>query len=146
MKSILDKNTGQFLYASIVEVDLQENQIAVDELLNENFVNPYFNFETRTFYEFATQEEVVEANKPIVPQEVQLWRIRTILKLMNLEEVVANALEQLEEPTKTGALYIWNYGTTVERGSSTIQFLQYALQMTDEQVDEIFIQAQNISI
>lgn len=146
MQTILDKNTGQFLYASIVEIELQENEIAVDELLTETFVNPYFNFETRTFYEFASNEEVIEANKPEVPQEVQLWRVRTVLKLMDLETTIASALEQLEEPTKTGALYIWNYGTTVERGSATIQFLQYALQMTDEQVDEIFIQAQNIEI
>jgi len=82
----------------------------------------------------------------VVPFEVQLWRIRTVLKLMGLEDIIANALNSLEEPMKTGALYIWEYGTTVERQSQTVQLLQGVLQMTDEQVDEIFIQANNIQL
>lgn len=82
----------------------------------------------------------------VVPFEVQLWRIRTVLKLMGLEDIIANALNSLEEPMKTGALYIWEYGTTVERQSQTVQLLQAVLQMTDEQVDQIFIQANNIQL
>ena len=50
MKTIIDKNTGKVLYASIVEVDLLENEMLIDELLTEEMENPYFNFETRTFY------------------------------------------------------------------------------------------------
>jgi hypothetical protein len=50
MKTIIDKNTGQVLYASIIEVDLSENEIAIDELLTESLENPYFDFETKTFY------------------------------------------------------------------------------------------------
>jgi len=51
MKTIIDKNTGKVLYASIIEVELSENQIAIDELLTESFENPYFDFKTRAFYE-----------------------------------------------------------------------------------------------
>jgi hypothetical protein len=50
MKTIINKNSGQVLYSTIVEVHLLENEIAIDELLTENFENPYFDFETRTFY------------------------------------------------------------------------------------------------
>jgi hypothetical protein len=50
MKTIIDKNTGQVLYASIIEVDLSENEIAIDELLTEEMENAYFDFETKTFY------------------------------------------------------------------------------------------------
>jgi hypothetical protein len=50
MKTIIDKNTGKVLYASIIEVDLLENEMLIDELLTEEMENPYFNFETRTFY------------------------------------------------------------------------------------------------
>jgi hypothetical protein len=53
MKTIIDKFTGQVLYATIVEVDILENEIAIDEILTEYFENPYFDFETRTFYENA---------------------------------------------------------------------------------------------
>jgi len=50
MKTIIDKLTGQVLYATIIEVHLLENEIAIDELLTEYFENPYFDFESRTFY------------------------------------------------------------------------------------------------
>jgi hypothetical protein len=53
MKTIIDKFTGQVLYATIVEVDILENEIAIDEVLTESFENPYFDFETRNFYENA---------------------------------------------------------------------------------------------
>lgn len=80
------------------------------------------------------------------PSEVALWKIRVILKVMQLEDVVANALESLEEPTKTAALYIWSYGTAIDRDSQTIAFLQAVLQLTNEQVDNIFIQANSLKL
>lgn len=81
-----------------------------------------------------------------IPQEIQLWRVRTILKLSGLESNIETALNGLDEPMKTGALYVWNYGTTIERGSATVQLLQYVLGLSDTQVDEIFIQANEIQI
>lgn len=84
-------------------------------------------------------------NPPItVPYEVQLWRIRTILKLLQLETQIEQALETLPEPSKTAANYIWNYGTTVERSSQTVLLLQSVLQMTNEQVDDLFVQSEAI--
>lgn len=80
------------------------------------------------------------------PVEVALWKIRVVLKLMQLEDVVASALENLEEPTKTAALYIWSYGTAIDRDSQTIAFLQAVLQLTNEQVDQIFIQANALKL
>jgi hypothetical protein len=127
-----------------MEIDLQDNQVSIDEVLTENYVKPYFNFETRTFYEGATQEEINEANKATVPFEVQLWRIRTVLKLMQLETNIESAIEAMPEPSKTAATYIWKFGTTVERASQTVMLLQSALQLTNEQVDDLFIQAEAI--
>jgi hypothetical protein len=51
MKTIIDKNTGKVLYATAIELELIENEIAIDELLTEVMENPFFNFETRTFYD-----------------------------------------------------------------------------------------------
>jgi hypothetical protein len=144
MKTIIDKNSGKLLYAVLEVENLQSNELAIDELLTETFVNPYFNFETRTFYENATEQEIAESIE--IPQEVQLWRVRTILKLSGLESNIETALNGLDEPMKTGALYVWNYGTTIERQSATVQLLQYILGLTDTQVDDIFIQANAIQI
>lgn len=51
MKTIIDKKSGKLLYATIIEIELQKNEIAVDELLVDNFENPYFDFKSRTFYD-----------------------------------------------------------------------------------------------
>jgi len=88
--------------------------------------------------------QYVMYSKPTVPFEVQLWRIRTVLKLMQLEAQIESAIEAMPEPSKTAATYIWKFGTTVERSSQTVLLLQSALQLTDEQVDDLFIQAEAI--
>jgi hypothetical protein len=145
MKTIIEIATSRVIGCTY-SGECLETEVLIDELLTENLITPYFNFETREFYEGATQEEIDEYNKVECPAEVALWKVRVVLKLMQLEDVVANALENLEEPTKTAALYIWNYGTAIDRDSQTIAFLQSVLQLTNEQVDEIFIQANALKL
>ena len=145
MKTIINKQSGKVLFA-IANFEDTDTEIAIDEILTEYFVVPYFNQETREFYEGATPEEIEQAFKDATPSEVQLWRVRTILKLMNLETTIESALDQLEEPTQTAAKNVWNYGATVERYSQTVLFIQSVTQMTDDQVDEIFQQAEAIQI
>ena len=93
-----------------------------------------------------TEEENEYNIKVLNLKETQLWRLRTILKLMNLETTIEDALNQLDEPNQTAAKNVWNYGTTVDRYSQTVLFIQSVLQMTDKQVNEIFIQAEAIQI
>jgi hypothetical protein len=50
MKSIIDKNTGKLICATAIEIEILENEMLIDELLTEEMENPYFDFETRTFY------------------------------------------------------------------------------------------------
>ena len=145
MKTIIEIATNQVVGATYSNECL-ETEILIDELLTDNLVKPYFDFETREFYEGATQEEIDQAFRDKTPAESQLWRVRTILNLMNLVPTIESALEQLEEPTKTAAKNVWNYGTTIERYSQTVLFIQSVTQMTDEQVDEIFQQAEAIQI
>jgi hypothetical protein len=96
--------------------------------------------------EYTSREyvEPVEGTDTEVPQEVALWKIRVILKVMGLEQSISNAFELLEEPNKTAAKYIFDYGTAIERYSPTVLFLQQVLQLTDEQVNSIFITANSI--
>jgi hypothetical protein len=145
MKTIIEISTNRVLGATY-STECLETETLIDELLQVEMVKPYFDFTTREFYEGATQQEIEQAFKDKTPAEVQLWRVRTILKLMNLETTIESALDQLDEPTKTAAKNVWNYGTTVERNSQTVLFIQSVTQMTDYQVDEIFQQAEAIQI
>jgi phosphoribosylformylglycinamidine (FGAM) synthase PurS component len=58
MKTIVETNTGKVLFTALEDYELQENQTLVDLLITENFINPYYNFQTSLFYEQATQDEV----------------------------------------------------------------------------------------
>ena len=52
--TVVDKNTGQELRAQFENDPLADNEIAIPELRTEAdgvMGNPYFNFETRTFYD-----------------------------------------------------------------------------------------------
>lgn len=92
-----------------------------------------------------TEEEVILENRNNIP-ETPLWRIRVILRIMNLEENIEASLDLLEEPQKTAAKYIWEYGTVIERNSPTILFIQLSLGLKDLEVDNIFIEANKIVI
>jgi hypothetical protein len=116
----------------------------VGELENHPIFIDYSDLFEISEDEIPTYIQYVNIPVLTVPDEVQLWRIRTVLKLMQLETSIEQTLETLPEPSKTAANYIWNYGTTVERSSQTVLLLQSALQMTDEQVDDLFIQAEAI--
>jgi hypothetical protein len=145
MKTIIEISTNKVVGVTFGNECL-ETEVLINELLQVEMVKPYFNFDTREFYEGATPEEIDQAFKDKTPNEVQLWRVRTILKLMDLETTIESALEQLDEPNKTAAKNVWNYGTTVERNSQTVLFIQSVTGMTDDQVDEIFQQAEAIVI
>lgn len=92
-----------------------------------------------------TEEEVILINRNNIP-ETPLWRIRVILRIMGLETNIEEALDLLEEPQKTAAKYIWEYGTVIERNSPTILFIQSSLSLKDLEVDNIFIEANKIVI
>ena len=96
--------------------------------------------------ETATPEQIADAQKGLVPTEVALWKLRFVLSQMQLEQSVTDAINLLEEPQRTAATYIWNFGTAVDRDSNTVIFIKTALGLTEQEVDDIFIQANSIQL
>jgi hypothetical protein len=66
MKTIINKQSGKVLFA-IANFEDTDTEIAIDEILTDYFVVPYFNQETREFYEGATPEEIEQAFKDATP-------------------------------------------------------------------------------
>lgn len=81
MKTIIDKNTGQVLYASLTDSNLQSNEMAIDNLLQDSFVSPHWNFDNQVFYEGATTQEI---NDVKIPQalEIDLYYTGLISELL----------------------------------------------------------------
>lgn len=52
MKTIIDTKTGKVLYSFIdgIEIELLENQVAINQIMTDEFENAHYNFTTNTFY------------------------------------------------------------------------------------------------
>jgi hypothetical protein len=72
MKTILDKTSGKVLYCVTEITTLQDNEIAVDELVTEKFVSAFYNFENKEFYEGATAEQIAEYQNEILQQKKEI--------------------------------------------------------------------------
>jgi hypothetical protein len=83
-------------------------------------------------------------SQPIVIDTISLWKLRSILSTRNLIDTINNIIKSLDEPYKTYASNGFEYALTIDRNSSMILMIQKALNMSDSEVDDIFIAANNI--
>lgn len=124
-------------------------------VINGNTTIEFINYEDALSFKndnpnFIIEEfeylDVIQDNRKIVPQETTSWRIRAIVSLLGLETQVEQLLESLEEPNKTIAKYAWYQGSTVQRNSPTVLFIGQSLGLNNDEIDQIFIDAYNISV
>jgi hypothetical protein len=108
-----------------------------------NFHKPCFDVypNPTTVIEGATQEEIEEANKPIVPEVITRRQFKIALAVLGKNENdILNGISQLPEPTRTIALISYTEAGTFERSNPELIFVgKTFLQMTDEQIDNVFV-------
>ena len=80
---------------------------------------------------------------PAIPQQVPMWAVRTVLQNDGLFDQ-AQAL--IEASTDNALKNVWEYGNFADRNSSAIASLSAALGLTSEQVDQMFIDANNLTV
>jgi hypothetical protein len=93
-----------------------------------------------------TPEEIAEREKAAVPQEISLWQFRAALKLNGNFERVQYALAQLQSPESILAAELFEYGNKIYRESELSRQIIKILGVTEEQVDNLFIQAAAIRV
>jgi len=89
-------------------------------------------------------EEDILSPPVYVPNEVPTWRLRAVLALDGKETDVQNAINTLPDPNKTIAQRAWDFGSNTERTSQTVVFIKGVLSLTDAEVDQYFIDAENL--
>ncbi len=94
----------------------------------------------------AQLPEIVYEDPAIQNKSVELWRIKGILTLMKRVDEVDTAIEQLPEPNRTLARFVWTSGNVLNSQSDTVKFVQSVLRLTDEEKDSIFEQAAAIKL
>jgi hypothetical protein len=106
--------------------------VAVFRLANPEWAN----------IEAVSYTEEPEPVAPVVPEQVTLWQLRAVLAIMGLEDTVTAVIQGMPDgPEKKAAWRAWEYANNIRRSSPTVIALKAILQLTDEQVDHIFIQA-----
>jgi len=81
-----------------------------------------------------------------VPREIPNWRCKAVLSQMGLLLRVESILDFLPEPDRTVALLAWNGDGKVARRGKTVIGLAAALQLSSDQVDAMFIAANEILV
>lgn len=75
-----------------------------------------------------------------VPQTLTARQARLALHSIGKLTDVPAAIAALPEPQKTNAEIEWEYATHIERNNPFVAVLASALQLTDDQVDHLFIE------
>lgn len=79
-----------------------------------------------------------------VPASITMRQARLQLHAIGKLAAVQDAINQLPEPPKTSAQIEWDYAAVVERASPFVALLTPALGLSDEEMDELFIQASKL--
>jgi hypothetical protein len=80
---------------------------------------------------------------PPVPQQVPMWAVRTVLQNDNLFD---QAQAAITASTDNGLKNVWEYGNYADRSSKAIASLAVTLNLTDAQVDQMFIDANSLEV
>lgn len=109
-------------------------------LCSEVFYKRKWDFDNNVWIEGATPEEIAEANKPIVPESISQMKLRKQLILSGISIASIDALIQsLPQPNRDIIYTMWEYAVVFDRNNPELNAMAQMLQITSEQLDEIFI-------
>lgn len=88
-----------------------------------------------------TQPAPTEPSGPIIPDVVTMAQAKLALHYAGLLQTVETLLNSLPESDKATALIEWNHRQTLERGHPLVTHVAEALELTEQQLDELFVDA-----
>jgi hypothetical protein len=138
MKYIVDKDSIYIGFGGS-NTKLVDGQKEVPFAPNEDFVKA--KWDNIQWVEGATEEEIAEYQKSLVPQVITRRQFKIALAVLGKnEQDILNGINQLPEPTRTITTISYTEAGTFERENPELIFVgKTFLQMTDEQIDEVFI-------
>lgn len=90
-------------------------------------------------------EEIAEANKPIVPDKVTAIQFIAQLSFEGISEAnIMAVIDTLNEPDRTVAKVSYNRAVYFERTNPFISLIGQAFNKSEDDLDNIFINASNI--
>lgn len=84
---------------------------------------------------------VPPTDRPRVPDSITMRQARRCLRLHGLLDAVQPAIDSLPEPDRTDAQIDWDFSAAVERDRGFVLQVAQALGLSDQQLDDLFIEA-----
>lgn len=134
---IISELTGR-IYLNGVEIPLDDSTQEFQQYLIDKDI-------LGITYVEATPEEIAEANKPKVPQTISAMRLKLQLFDMGItDQDIFDDIDSIPEvmfstADKEKAKIMYKTATTFERENGELNFIATMEGLTQEQVDEIFI-------
>lgn len=129
------------------QLRIETNPEVISTLERKGWVNtPQPSFDPTT--QSCTWENCtwVVTDIPIqVPQIIPNWSLRAQLQIMGLFDSVQTMVDNLTGTEKIVAVQQWEYGNQVERYHPLVIQIGTELGLTSQQIDQIFIDANNLS-
>ena len=141
----LYNETFEITHAQFFSEGEQPNNTIFIEVCN--FLKPMVNPETLEVYEGATPEEIAEANKPIVPQQARSMNFRLVLIQNGISmQSVYDLIDSLPTPQNELAYQMFEYATHYDRNNTMVNILAQMMNISQEQLDDFFIQAEKLVV
>ena len=116
-------------------------------LCTKTFYRKKWDFQNNVWIEGATSKEIAEANKPIVPTQARSMNLRLVLIENGIfMESIYDLINSLPSPTKEKAYQMFEYATHYDRNNQMLNTLAQMLNISQEQLDQFFIQAENLVV
>lgn len=110
---------------------------------SDKLIYPLWNGSKWT--EGATESEIIEKERSLLPKCVSQRQLRTQLVLNGFDlNDIQIAINELSEPNKSIAQIAWDYAITFERDSTLLMCLATNLGLTQNEVDTIFLNASKL--
>jgi len=131
------------LYTGLIVEELNGEQFYSEVPILEFFTKPKWN--GAEWVEGATPEQISEYRRLLVPDIITRRQFKIALAVLGKnEQDILNGISQLPEPNKTIAMISYTEAGTFERNNPELIFVAKTfLQMTDNQIDEVFIIGNN---
>lgn len=137
------KSFGQNYYDVIPENDTVFGY--TPNLPQEKFIEEYYNDQTETFYEGATQQEIEQYTIENTVSVVSRRQLKLALRLSGFDlSIIDNVIDNLTGLEKIIASTTWNEAITFERKDPLLLSLASAVGFSEIQMAELFNKASQL--
>ena len=147
MKVAVKRGNGLFIY-SCEEVPQEPHIVITTELQNklDSIVKPDINSDFTDFVELATEEEIEQFQNADVPQVIPKMKFKLALIKNGFSIKSINTfIESIEDEQLKETIQVkFNDSDIVERNDPSLLYMAEVMQLSKEQVNQIFIYANNL--